>query len=462
MAQDICVLTVLPKKARQGLPRRIAAPWSSAVLLAAAAYVLLTQSRAFVCPSSVQSSARVVSRDAGSENIGSQLAAMASAKSKASEDSEESLYEPNQVLSGSVKTVKDTGLVIKVDGSPLSGFVHVSQLKEGYVRHPIDIADVGDKVKVSVLKHEPGFLSLTMKKARSKDLKDFLTGQKVEGVVNGVTALGAYINIGTAKDAFLFRGNIPSETMIRDAREYVQIGDKLTAWVKSKNEQKGIIEVTMKEEVSMQSGLKVLDFKEGQEMGGVITAVKAFGVFVKVGAEAEGLLHARNINDGIVDRNKLGDLLQVGDTVVVKALKVRKGKLELELVEPLERLPPVDGLLGVAEDEELLVNVTGTLPFGLLVDVQVPSGGLVTGLLGWREFKSRSIPKEVEEMFGKWKEAKRKEDYVTADSLCSIMRAKGFNPTETKPVRIGETLKARILKVDVKKKQVFFTQQTGE
>lgn len=169
----------------------------------------------------------------------------------------------------------------------------------------------------------------------------------------------------------------------------------------------------------MQRGQKLDKLEEGQELGGVVTGVRNFGAFVDVGAESDGLLHVRHINDGIV--GKLDTIMRHGDPLVVKVIAVRAGKLELGLVSPLPRLPKVDGFLNVKEDEWISGTVVALMKFGSVLEVTSPKDGTkMDAFLGLRHSKSGSML--------------------------------GF----------GDVIQARILKVDTEKRQVLLTQKEDE
>ena len=67
-------------------------------------------------------------------------------------------------LSGTVRNVVDFGAFVDI-GVKQDGLVHISQLSNGYVKHPMDVVSVGDTVKVKILSvdKEKGKISLTMK-----------------------------------------------------------------------------------------------------------------------------------------------------------------------------------------------------------------------------------------------------------------------------------------------------------
>lgn len=68
------------------------------------------------------------------------------------------------VLMGTVRNVVDFGAFVDI-GVKQDGLVHISQLSNKYIKHPLEVVSVGDVVKVKVLQvdQERGRISLTMK-----------------------------------------------------------------------------------------------------------------------------------------------------------------------------------------------------------------------------------------------------------------------------------------------------------
>ncbi|NLL51493.1 MAG: RNA-binding transcriptional accessory protein [Peptococcaceae bacterium] len=68
------------------------------------------------------------------------------------------------ILEGTVRNIVDFGLFVDI-GLKNDGLVHISQLSTNYVRHPIEVAAVGDivKVKVIAIDAERGRVGLSMK-----------------------------------------------------------------------------------------------------------------------------------------------------------------------------------------------------------------------------------------------------------------------------------------------------------
>ena len=67
-------------------------------------------------------------------------------------------------LTGTVRNVVDFGAFVDI-GVKQDGLVHISQLSDKYIKHPMDVVSVGDTVKVKIISIDPEKqkVGLTMK-----------------------------------------------------------------------------------------------------------------------------------------------------------------------------------------------------------------------------------------------------------------------------------------------------------
>ncbi len=71
---------------------------------------------------------------------------------------------PGMILKGTVRNVIDFGVFVDI-GVHQDGLVHISQITDRFIKHPLDVVSVGDVVEVQVLGVEEAKkrISLTMK-----------------------------------------------------------------------------------------------------------------------------------------------------------------------------------------------------------------------------------------------------------------------------------------------------------
>ncbi len=72
---------------------------------------------------------------------------------------------PDMILMGTVRNVADFGAFVDI-GVHQDGLVHISQLSDSFVKHPLDVVKVGDIVEVRILEvdQKRNRISLSMKK----------------------------------------------------------------------------------------------------------------------------------------------------------------------------------------------------------------------------------------------------------------------------------------------------------
>ena len=79
---------------------------------------------------------------------------------------------PGMILKGTVRNVIDFGVFVDI-GVHQDGLVHISQITDRYIKHPLEAVSVGDIVDVQVLTVDvpKKRIGLTMKIGQEADLK---------------------------------------------------------------------------------------------------------------------------------------------------------------------------------------------------------------------------------------------------------------------------------------------------
>jgi len=74
-------------------------------------------------------------------------------------------FEVGEMVEGTVVRILEFGAIIDLGGGK-DGMVHVSELKDGFVKEVEDVLKLGDFVKAKVIKVENGKLGLSIKQAK--------------------------------------------------------------------------------------------------------------------------------------------------------------------------------------------------------------------------------------------------------------------------------------------------------
>ena len=79
-------------------------------------------------------------------------------------------YNIGEIVEGNVVRVLDFGAIVDLGGGR-DGMVHVSELKEGFVKNVTDVINVGDFVRAKVIKVEEGKIGLSIKQLKPEEKK---------------------------------------------------------------------------------------------------------------------------------------------------------------------------------------------------------------------------------------------------------------------------------------------------
>jgi ribosomal protein S1 len=114
---------------------------------------------------------------------------------------------PGQIREGVVRSMKDFGAFVDLGG--VDGLVHVSQLSWDRVKHPSEVLEVGQKIKVRVEKFDKdtGKVSLSYREVGANPWQEaeskFPVGSRVTGPVSRVMDFGAFVKLAPGVEGLI-------------------------------------------------------------------------------------------------------------------------------------------------------------------------------------------------------------------------------------------------------------------
>ena len=106
---------------------------------------------------------------------------------------------PGQIREGLVRSMKDFGAFVDLGG--VDGLIHISQLSWDRVKHPSEVVEVGQKVKVRVEKFDKdtGKVSLSYREVGEnpwqKVASKYIVGGRATGTVSRIMDFGAFVKL---------------------------------------------------------------------------------------------------------------------------------------------------------------------------------------------------------------------------------------------------------------------------
>ncbi|QGJ68981.1 30S ribosomal protein S1 [Planctomycetales bacterium 10988] len=157
--------------------------------------------------------------------------------------------EAGQTIEGTVRTIKDFGAFVDLGG--VDGLLPVSQLSWARVRHPKDLLEVGQGVKVKIQKIDPKTrkISLSLRDLEANPWSDveskYPVGENVKGKVTKIIQHGALLELEPAVEGMIHISEL-DYTHVKRVGDVVKEGQELEVQVLSVDPSKRRIALSLK------------------------------------------------------------------------------------------------------------------------------------------------------------------------------------------------------------------------
>jgi len=155
-------------------------------------------------------------------------------------------------LDGTVRKLEAFGAFVDLGG--VDGLVHVSEIRHERLAHPRDALREGEKVRVKVLRIEPGKdgrtrIALSIR-ATAPDpwttvATQFSPGQRVQGRVARLAEFGAFVTLAPGIDGLVHVSELAPQRVER-VKDVIQVGQEVEALVQSVDPAKRRISLSIK------------------------------------------------------------------------------------------------------------------------------------------------------------------------------------------------------------------------
>ncbi len=173
---------------------------------------------------------RIIDIDEQKKRVVGSIRAVLREERKAATDAFWADIAEGQEFTGTVKSLTNYGAFVDLGG--VDGMVHISELSWKRIKHPSEIVNVGDTVKVFVkaLDAEKRKISLGYKRIEDNPWeilkRDYPVDSVVDAKVVGLTTFGAFANIIDGIDGLIHISQI-ADRHIASPKEVLSIGDEV-------------------------------------------------------------------------------------------------------------------------------------------------------------------------------------------------------------------------------------------
>ncbi len=242
--------------------------------------------------------------------------------------------EEGNIREGVVKNITDYGAFVDLGG--IDGLLHVTDMSWKRVNHPSQVVNVGDSVRVQIIKINPDTqrISLGMKQLESDPWGDieakYVIGTRMSGQVTNITDYGAFVELEDGVEGLIHVSEMSWTKKNIHPGKIVSTSQEVLVEVLDVDSEKRRISLGLKQTQENPWSSFLSEHPIGSEIEGEIRGITEFGLFIGLGAELDGMVHINDIawdksgDDAIQDYNK-------GDTVTAKVLDVDMDKERISL-----------------------------------------------------------------------------------------------------------------------------------
>lgn len=210
-----------------------------------------------------------------------------------------SIYDGAEV-EGVVKNLTDYGAFVDLGG--IDGLLHVSDLSYGNVSHPSAVVQVGDRIRVKVLKfdREKERISLGLKQMHPDPWTDieqrYPPQSRVIGRVVSVTDYGAFVELEAGVEGLIHISEMTWSRRMKHPAKVVKPGDQVEAVVLDIKSRERRISLGIKQ-LEADPWTTVADrYSVGSVVEGRVRKLADFGAFVEIEEGIDGLIHVSDMS----------------------------------------------------------------------------------------------------------------------------------------------------------------------
>lgn len=231
----------------------------------------------------------------------------------------DSLHE-GQELTGIVKNLTEYGAFVDLGG--IDGLLHVADMAWHRVRHPSELVELGQEIKVQVLRFDPecNRISLGLKQLGNDPWANISERYPVNGkfkaTITNITDYGCFAELEEGVEGLVHVSEMTWVGKNIHPSKLVSIGDEVEVMVLALEENRRRISLGIKRCQPSPWELFAEQHEKGERIKTSIRSITDFGIFVALDNDIDGLVHLSDISwdepgEQAVKNYKKGDKIEV-------------------------------------------------------------------------------------------------------------------------------------------------------
>jgi small subunit ribosomal protein S1 len=235
------------------------------------------------------------------------------------------VIEEGVILEGTVKNITGYGAFVDLGG--IDGILHISDMSWGRINHPSEIVQVGEKIKVVVLKFDPEKerISLGMKQLMPDPWHTvadrYSVGARVQGKVISLMDYGAFVELESGIEGLIHISEMSWTRKISHPSKVLQVGQTVEVVVLNVDPGHRRISLGLKQVMANPWEIAKEKYPVGTVIKGPVRNITDFGIFVGIEEGIDGLVHISDLHWSKKIKHP-SELYKKGDVVEAKVLGV--------------------------------------------------------------------------------------------------------------------------------------------
>ena len=244
------------------------------------------------------------------------------------------VLEDGKVMDGIVKNITDYGAFIDLGG--VDGLLHITDMSWGRVSHPSELFNVGDKVKVKIIKfnREDGRVSLGYKQLSEDPWHHaemrYPKNLRVQGKVVSLTDYGAFVELEPGIEGLIHVSEMTWNKRVKHPSKIVSVQDPVEVVILDIDGDSRRISLGLKQTEPNPWDVIESKYVPGTVITGKVRNITDFGAFIEVEEGIDGLVHVSDMSWTKRIKHP-SEMLKKGDDVqaVILSLDAANQKLSL-------------------------------------------------------------------------------------------------------------------------------------
>lgn len=306
---------------------------------------------------------KIIKMDRRRNNVVVSRRAVMEAESSSEREERLAQLQEGMEVMGTVKNTTDYGAFVDLGG--IDGLLHITDMAWKRIKHPSDMLQMGDEVKVKILKfdREKQRVSLGLKQLAEDPWENisarYPVGKLIKGRVSNVTDYGCFVELETGVEGLVHMSEMDWTNKNIHPSKVVHSGQEVEVQVLDVDQDRRRISLGIKQ--CQKNPWQVFSdaHKVGDEIAGNVRSITDFGLFVGLNGGIDGLVHLSDISwdepgEVAVQKYNKGDEVQT----VILAIDSDRERISLGI----KQLQPdtLSAYLG-SLDKDAIINATVTL-----------------------------------------------------------------------------------------------------